>query len=123
MAGSDMNEQDRNQLQVLQNSFNAFKGEMTESLRQINASVARIANTISGDPENDIDGIVVKVRKLAEDIEAVREREKGYHADHEARIEKLEQGQTKIFAYSAAIAVMIGTLWQAGKLLFDIWTR
>ena len=118
-----MNEQDRNQLQVLQNSFNAFKGEMTESLRQINASVARIANTISGDPENDIDGIVVKVRKLSEEIEAVRTREKEYHTDHEVRIEKLEQGQTKIFAYSAAIAVMIGTLWQAGKLLFDIWTR
>jgi hypothetical protein len=112
---SEMDDTDRAQIRDLQNSFAQYKIETTEALRQLQMSFAqmqgtlqRIATTISGDPENDIDGIVVKVRKLD---------------DHEGRIKKLESDHVRIMAYSAAIAVILSTLFSAGKLAFELMSR
>lgn len=96
-----MNDHDRSRITVLEQKID------------------RLLNAVIGDDEAGSIGLVVRISRLEDKMSKNWER---YEAMEE-RIEKVEQGQARIFAYSAAIAFIVGTLWQAGKLLFDIWTK
>jgi len=119
-----------NDLKALQVSFQEYKTENAATLKDIrssfekfNTTLQRIATTLSGDPENDIDGLVTKVRKIQEEFEELRTREREYHKHHEDRIAKLEEVKHKIFAYSAAIAVVLTTMFNMAKFLFEMWAK
>lgn len=111
----DMNDQDRTELRALQKSFNDYKVETTETLRQMQATLQRIANTISGDPDNDIDGIVAKIRKIQLEVDENRDEAKALGKARDERLAKLESAHTKIIAYAVGTAFAVSIVWQVGK--------
>lgn len=70
--------------------------------------IDRLLYAVIGDEKAGSIGLVDRIAKL----EAT-----------EQRIEKLETANTKILAYSAAIAVMLTTLFNTGRFLFDVWVK
>lgn len=98
---NDMNDQDRTRITALEHKID------------------RLLNAVIGDDQAGSIGLVVRIARLEEKMAKNWER---FEAT-EQRIEKLEAANTKIFAYSAAIAVVLSTLFNVGRFLFDVWTK
>lgn len=97
----DMNEQDRSRITALEQKID------------------RLLNAVIGDDQAGSIGLVVRISRLEEKMAKNWER----FEKMEERIEKVETANTKIFAWSAAIAVGLSTLFNVGRFLFEIWTK
>lgn len=97
----NVNDIDRTRLDGLETKLDA-----------ISRDVARLTNAVIGDEQAGNYGIVSRIIKLEGRVESLEKDMDAVRANH-----------NKIFVWSAAIAFMVGTIWQAGRLLFDIMTR
>jgi len=105
---ADMNEQDRVRITALE-----------QKLDNVNTNLSRLLNAVIGDDQAGSIGLVVRISRLEDKMAKNWDR---FEAT-EQRIEKLEGTNTKIFAYSAAIAVILSTLFNVGRFLFDVWAK
>jgi hypothetical protein len=105
---SDMNEQDRVRITALETKLDTM-----------NSNLSRLLNAVIGDDQAGSIGLVVRIARLEEKMAKNWQR---FEATEE-RIEKLESANTKIFAYSAAIAVVLSTLFNVGRFLFDVLSK
>lgn len=99
----DMTEQDRGRITALEHKLDTM-----------NANINRLLNAVIGDDQAGSIGLVVRIARLEEKMSKNWER---YEAMEE-RIEKVEAANMKIFAYSAAIAVVLSVVFNLGKLIF-----
>ena len=104
----DMTESDRNNIRGLERKVEAM-----------NANLQRLLNAVIGDDQAGSIGLVVRIGRLEEKMSKNWER---YEA-MEDRIEKVESNNMKIFAYSAAIAVVLSIVFNLGKMLFSVWAK
>lgn len=101
---ADMNEQDRLHITSLKTELDAM-----------NVKINRIYNAVIGDDQAGSIGLVLRISRLEEKMSKNWER----YEKMEERIEKVEAANTKIFAYSAAIAVFLSIVFNVGKMFFN----
>lgn len=78
----------------------------------ISRDVSRLTNAVIGDEQAGNYGIVSRIVKLEARADTI-----------ERRYEDMEGKYNKVFAYSAAIAFLVGTVWTGGKMIFDLLVR
>lgn len=103
-----MNDQDRSRITALEHKLDTM-----------NANIHRLLNAVIGDDQAGSIGLVVRIARLEEKMAKNWDR----FEKMEERIEKVEAANTKIFAYSAAIAVLLSTLFNVGRFLFDTLSK
>lgn len=103
-----MNDQDRKRIDALEAKIDDFFKSLNEKFDRWDALYYAVIGNSIDSKAGIVNRIVTAEKELAE-----------AHAE----IEKLKASNTKIFVWATAISFMVSTLWQAGKLLFEIWTR
>lgn len=86
--------------------------EFKLKIEELSVSVNRLLNAVIGDEATGNLGLNSRLIKLESRIEEL-----------ERRIDKLDATAARVIAYATAVSFLVASIWQASKLLFDIWTK
>jgi hypothetical protein len=104
----EMNDQDRQRIDNLEQKIDSFIASLDIHFKRWDA----IYWAIKGNEFDAESGLSKQMGDLRKKI-----------IDLELRVEKNEQSNFRILAFSSVIAVVISTLFSAGKLFFSLWAR
>jgi hypothetical protein len=112
---SDLNDRDRQRLDNLEHKLDDYMRSNTAFMKGLDEKFDRwdaLYYAFVGNKFDNKAGIMNRIVDLESDYKAI-----------DTRVDKVEGNQTKIFAYSAAIAVLLSTLFNFGKFLIGVWTK
>src|SRR5690606_13202484 len=111
----EMNDQERQRIDTLERNIDTFIASHQAFTSSLDAHFKRRHDIYYAIKGNEFDA----QSGLARQIGTIRTQ----MTELELRVEKNEQSNYRILAFSSAIAVVISVLFNVGKLLITVWTK